>query len=114
MQEEIGIKKIGGVLSFNSLGKIFYLSGVVSTLLASPLYAWQHWADLGVFTWVLLFVIAPIVNGFISLVFLAVAYPIYKVMARKNILSFGIFYCGENIQRSETGTSETGADHDKR
>lgn len=64
------LKTEEGILTFGTLGKVFYLSGVISTLIASPIYAWTHWENLSVATWGVLFVVAPIANGFISLVFL--------------------------------------------
>lgn len=84
------VKSEEGVIAFWTLGKIFYLSGVVSTLIASPFYAWKHWEDLSVSTWGLLFVVAPVVNGFLSLLFLLVTFPIYKWMAAKNIFDFRV------------------------
>ena len=82
------VKLEEGVISFWTLGKIFFLSGIVSTLIASPFYAWKQWETLSVSTWGLLFVLAPIANGFISLLFLLVTFPIYRWMATKNLFNF--------------------------
>lgn len=82
------VKNEEGIINFKTLGKIFFLSGVISTLIASPIYAWNHWADLSVGTWIILFFVAPIINGFISLVFLLVTFPVYRWLARKNVFNF--------------------------
>lgn len=79
-----------GTIAFSTLGKIFFLSGVVSTLLASPFYAWNHWGELAPSTWVILLFVAPIINGFISLIFMSVAFPIYKWLAKNNFFGFGV------------------------
>ena len=84
------LKTEKGVLAFWTLGKIFYLSGVISTLIASPLYAWKHWENLSVSTWGILFVAAPVINGFLSLLFLLVTFPVYKWMAGKNLFNFSM------------------------
>lgn len=84
------LKTEKGVLAFWTLGKIFYLSGVMSTLIASPFYAWKHWESLSVSTWGILFVVAPVVNGFLSLLFLLVTFPVYRWMATKNVFDFSV------------------------
>jgi len=91
------IKTEKGVLAFGALGKIFFLSGVVSTAIASPFYAWQHWDSLGITTWVILFVGAPIANGFVSMVFLLVTYPVYKWLVKAKRLGFELIHFNQIV-----------------
>ncbi|MBK6742261.1 MAG: hypothetical protein IPG66_04500 [Hydrogenophilales bacterium] len=78
-----------GILSFGTLARPFLLSGVITTLVASPIYAWMHWGELSMFTWLFLFVAAPIINGFISLLFLLVTYPVFRWLAAKGAFGVG-------------------------
>lgn len=88
MSEELKINE--GHLALRTLGKVFYLSGVVSTLVVSPFYAWQHWEVLSITTWLILFMVAPVVNGFVSIIFLLLTFPVYRWLATKNLFGFGV------------------------
>ena len=80
---------VSGIVGFEFVLRICFLSGAVLGALVAPFYAYSYLMESDFLAFVGVIALTPVANGIFVAVYGAAGYPVYKYLAVRGKLGFG-------------------------